>query len=275
MANAIPSVLGQTVAQHVDAIKHDRGDVLAGYPQKFQKLLDQVNAASQAQSRTSLLTQVQPAEGNTVLNKPGLSEMTAKQLSQHVDNFLKLLMAQLKHQDPMNPMEATDFTSQIVQFTGVEQQIAMNKKLESMISLQKHGQDLGAAYLLDRTVQVPGEKIPFDGQAMELSFNVPMHLSDGYLVIKDAQGQIVHIRDIPATGAYQRYTWNGVRDDGTHAEPGYYTTQIIAADEAGKAQTVDVAMLGKVTGVYFENGEARLVVAGQAVSADRVQAVHM
>jgi flagellar hook assembly protein FlgD len=85
----------------------------------------------------------------------------------------------------------------------------------------------------------------------------------------------VHIKDVHPTGEYQNYRWNGVRDDGSLAGPGIYTTQVIAANEAGEAQTLDVSMLGKVTRVYFEGGAAQLVVAGQTVSADRVQAVQL
>lgn len=275
MIHPVRSLVTQSVADHATAHAFDRVHEATEDRHKFQKLLDHLNAAGKPEKRTSLLTAPSQESKADALSKQGLSDMTAAQLSKHVDNFLKLLMANLKHQDPMNPMEATDFTSHLVQFTGVEQQIVMNKKLESIFQLQKHGQDLGASYLLDRTVQVPGDTMPFDGGRLEMAFDVPAHLQQGYLVIKDTTGHIVHIKDVTSTGGRQKYIWNGQRDDGAQAEQGYYTAQVIAANASGEAETVAVSMLGKVTGVYFENGEAQLVVAGQTINADRVQAIHL
>ncbi|MCC7047960.1 MAG: hypothetical protein IT562_14710, partial [Alphaproteobacteria bacterium] len=72
-------------------------------------------------------------------------------LAENFDQFLTLLTTQLKNQDPLSPMDSAQFTQQLVSFAGVEQQINTNKNLETLLSLQKSNQMVGALDLMGKT----------------------------------------------------------------------------------------------------------------------------
>src|SRR5262245_38392064 len=97
------------------------------------------------------------------------------QLAKFADNFqdfLTLLTEQLKHQDPLSPMDSTPFTSQLVQFTGVEQGILQNKNLNQLIALQGNEQMGSAVNYLGKTVQVGGDSVQLSGSSATIDYGV-------------------------------------------------------------------------------------------------------
>lgn len=87
-------------------------------------------------------------------------------LAENFDNFLTILITQLQNQDPLSPMESNEFTSQLVQFTGVEQQVLQNKNLEELIRLQSANQTLSAVSFIGKLVEATGDTNTLtDGEA--------------------------------------------------------------------------------------------------------------
>jgi flagellar basal-body rod modification protein FlgD len=93
-----------------------------------------INTAAQTAANTTASTTKTTGSSATTS-----TEASSAKLTQSYDSFLKLLTTQLQNQDPLSPMESSEFTNQLVQFSQVEQQISQNTKLDKLVSLQKPG----------------------------------------------------------------------------------------------------------------------------------------
>lgn len=177
------------------------------------------------------------------------------------DAFLKLLVAQLSHQDPLKPMEGTEFVTQLAQFSSVEQQIAQSGKLE-LISLQLSGLASNeAASLVGKTVTVRGKGMAFDGNlATSSSATLGADAEKVTVEIRDANGDVVRTMEM---GARDKGTlnvpWDGKNDAGVTQPAGNYTMDIKATTEDGKDVSVTQDVTGTVVQVTFDKGYPELV----------------
>ena len=89
------------------------------------------------------------------------------QLEEDLNRFLNLLVTQLKNQDPLDPMDSSEFTSQLVQFASVEQQIFQNSNLETLVELQQTNQISSMVDFIDKVVEVDGTSFPLENSAAE------------------------------------------------------------------------------------------------------------
>jgi len=190
------------------------------------------------------------------------------------DEFLKLLMAQLKHQDPLSPMESTEFTSQLAQFNSLEQLMQANQALsEIKNSLSLQGKDNPLDYV--------GRKVKAAGNAIALKD----HLTEGgaYLLDEDAQvsisiynGQGREIRRID--GGWQSkgehgISWDGRDGAGRELQDGAYTFEVQARNARGASVSADGYVSGEVTGVKYQNGEPVLMVGSRMIKQEKISEV--
>lgn len=190
------------------------------------------------------------------------------------DEFVKLLMAQLSHQDPTSPMDSEAFVAQLAQFAHVELQQSANSQLESLVMAQAASNQMGAASLV-------GRDVVFSANTLKLTQGTPVPVH-GHLagpaakvtaVIKDADGKVVRTLELGSKpeGDFA-VSWDGLDDHGARLPSGDYTVQLTAADTGGKSVSVDTRVRGRVTGVSFQNGYPELVVAGTKIKlADVVE----
>ena len=105
-------------------------------------------------------------------------------LEEDLNQFLTLLVTQLENQDPLDPMDSTEFTSQLVQFASVEQQIKQNTNLEQLVGLQQNNQISSMVNFIDKLVEVEGQSIPLeDGQA-EFTYTLPVNAKSASIIIR-------------------------------------------------------------------------------------------
>ncbi|HEX8472195.1 MAG TPA: flagellar hook assembly protein FlgD [Brevundimonas sp.] len=183
------------------------------------------------------------AAANTDAAKTGLAT--------NFDTFLTLLTAQLKNQDPLAPMDSSQFTQQLTQMTGVQQQLLTNDLLTSLLAAQQGG-GLGDAsnYIgKDVTAVWSADKLT-DGKA-EWSYELGADAAAASLSVLDSAGKVVWTG--PATdlktGTHD-FSWNGKTTAGGQlSDGGVYTLKVSATNAAGKAVDSQVLMTGKVTGV--------------------------
>ena len=181
------------------------------------------------------------------------------------DGFMKLLAHQLKNQDPMKPMDQKDFSSNLAQFTQVEQMTAMNKKLEGLTANRDNEKRFQAASFLGKNVVTNGTTIDYKGDGKDI--NLPFHLD------KPAKNVIIHIydnknqmigkiekQDLPK--GMQDVTWDGIGLDNQIAPKETYHFDIVAFDEQNEKFFGNTRAQGIVSGVHFENGEVILDLAG-------------
>ena len=192
------------------------------------------------------------------------------QFADNLDNFLKLLTEQLQHQDPLSPLDSTEFTAQLVQFTGVEQAISTNGLLKQLIGLQESGQATTAVGYLGKTVEIEGDLVALDGGGATFSYVLAGNADTTSISIADASGQVVRtIAGETAAGAHQ-YDWDGLDDQGDALPGGIYKISVAAASVSDGQIGVGTSVRGIVDGVTSVDGESVLVIDGRTVSLDDV-----
>lgn len=194
------------------------------------------------------------------------------------DDFLKLLMAQLQNQDPMKPMDHQEFSSQLAQFSSLEQLTNINKSIESLHTDQGEGAKMQALSVIGKRVQALGNEIQLtEGNSVALRHGLPPDFKPEKAVIYDMQGQL--IREITFTGKEQStdVTWDGKNNDGGKAPSGRYTFRVTGAGPNGQSQDAGAQLEGMVTGVEMNGKKATLIVetaSGKTkVDMDKVQKV--
>lgn len=177
------------------------------------------------------------------------------------DAFLKLLVAQLSHQDPLQPTEGTEFVAQLSQFAMVEQSIAQSAKLD-ILSAQMTGLASNeAAGLVGKDVTVRGNGMAFDGvTATGASVNLDAPAQKVTVRIQDASGKTVRTLEMGARGAGATpITWDGKDDAGQPVAKGTYSIKVDAQTADGKSVNTSQDVSGKVIKVSFDKGYPELV----------------
>lgn len=185
---------------------------------------------------------------------------TAERPTVDREAFLKLLVAQLSHQDPLQPMEGTEFVSQLSQFALVEQAIAQSNHL-NVLSTQVGGLANNEAIgLMGRTVTVRGSGIAFDGTtATSSSVNLAAPAARVTATLRDASGRVVRTMELGARPAGAlAVQWDGRDANGQPVPRGSYTLSVSATTEDGRQVAVSQDVTGTVTRVSFERGYAQL-----------------
>jgi flagellar basal-body rod modification protein FlgD len=193
-------------------------------------------------------------------------------LAGNFDSFLKLLTTQLKNQNPLEPLDTNQFTQQLVQFAGVEQQINMNSQLATLVTLQKATQTSSAMSFLGSTATVDGTTTALANGKAAWTFTVDKP-STGTINIKDSTGQIAYSGSYPLNTGAQGFNWDGRGNNGQSWPAGNYTLSILAKDASGQTVAVSTEIKGTVDSVDLTQNPPTLMIGGQSYSLDKVKQV--
>lgn len=195
-------------------------------------------------------------------------------LADNFGNFLKLLTTQLQNQDPTSPMDADQFTQQLVQFSGVEQQIKSNETLGELAALMQADQLSQSVSYLGAEVEAEGDvfSLGSDGQA-KIYYELESAASSVLLKITDQYGQTVALKPGELGAGRHSLTWDGIGDDGVRRTEGSYKVEVLAQSAAGTPVTANTTISGIVDGVEIDGAETMLSVDGILMSMDRISAV--
>lgn len=187
-----------------------------------------------------------------------------KSLAKNFDTFLTMLTVQLKHQDPLSPMDSTQFTNQLVQFAGVEQQINANSNLERLISttnLNTKSQSIGylGQYVEADTNQVPlqgstetvTDKIQLTNSNAVFNYNLDAAAASTTLKIMDANGNVVRTIAGGVNAGPHQYQWDGTNSDGVKLPDGTYTVTAAATSSTGAAIGTTTSTTGRTGTASF------------------------
>lgn len=188
------------------------------------------------------------------------------------DEFLQLLVAQLKNQDPFNPMEGTDFAAQLAQFSSVEQLTSIDSNLKDGLStdmmLTQAVNNTMAANFIGKEVTSLGNTVTLvSGDHPSLNFLVSDYADKATVKIADETGKVVRtIKMSGLSSGRQSAEWDGLDDNGNPLPGGNYTFSVEA--ENGKGETVNVQELTKgiVSTIRYVDGHATLLVNGKEIS---------
>ena len=177
------------------------------------------------------------------------------------DTFLKLLTTQLQHQDPTSPLDTNQFTTQLVQMTGVQQQLLSNELLQSLVSQGASGTGVSSAVgLIGQTVHATGDTVTLDGGKGKWSYGLADGAKSATLTIKTSGGAVVWTGPAPdlAQGRHD-FTWDGKDSSGRQLpDGGLYTLSVSAVDANGAAVKSATEVTGVVTSVESVDGSTVL-----------------
>lgn len=165
------------------------------------------------------------------------------------DRFLKLLISQMKNQDPLNPMDNAQVTSQMAQISTVSGIGQLNNSIVSMMSQFAGMEAVQGASLAGRDVLVAGTGLTLAGGAAAAGFELPAAADGVGITVYDASGQAVHTTQLGAAPAgIHRFEWDGMTDAGQRAADGQYTFKVTTTT-SGTEAVAQALTMGTVTGV--------------------------
>ena len=195
-----------------------------------------------------------------------------KTISQNFDTFLTLLTTQLKNQNPLDPLDTNQFTQQLVQFAQVEQQMAMNSQLTTLVALQKTAQTTAAVSFLGSTVVVDGDTAALSGGQSVWSFSTDKPATAVFNV-KSSTGAVVYSESRTLNAGAGTFNWNGRGTNGQMMPDGDYTLSITAKDASGNVTSIATEVEGTVDGVDLSQTPPVLKIGSKSFSLDKIKQV--
>lgn len=199
--------------------------------------------------------------------------MGRARLAENFDTFLSLLTAQLRNQDPLAPMDSTQFTQQLVQMTGVEQQLLTNDLLKKLVSNTGSGVAT-AVSLIGKEVRADADVAGLKGGKAEWTYTLDRAAADVKLEVLDEKGRVVSSAAPTDNKAGEhRFVWDGKSASGAGLAEGVYSLRVTAKDSAGTAVASRVFADGLVTGVEQKDGATLITINGAKVLWDRIVSI--
>ena len=195
------------------------------------------------------------------------AKLSQASLTENFDTFLKLLTAQLQNQDPLNPMDPTEFVGQLTQFSELEQSISQSRSLEDTVAALHEGATKQNIAYLGRTISVESQEIALGDDGAAFSYVVESPSENMVVRIFDSSDKLV--AEVPAQAGVKSaaLTWDGMTKDGVQAAKGAYYAELVSVSDKGASKAGTIILHDEVSEVRFEDGEARLVLKN-GVTAD-------
>lgn len=175
------------------------------------------------------------------------------------DQFLTLLVAQLQNQDPLNPADATEFTSQLAQYSELEQLFNLNDAMEELTATTSKSQSISALNLIGQEVVVEGDTFSFDGESANLGYKIDGTVTDLTIAVRNSSGKVVATLTADDLSEGNHFiSWDGRDTNGDTVLSGEYTFSVTASSGESSA-TVTPLIRSRVTGVDLSASEPQVV----------------
>lgn len=184
---------------------------------------------------------------------------SAASLADNFDTFLTILTAQIQNQDPLEPMDSSKFTDQLVQFSGVEQQIKSNTQLEALLKAQNSTAGASLSGYLGQQAEIDSAGAEFTGDTVHWRYTLPADAKSTTVTVTDATGKVLYSKTGEVAAGTHDFEWNGELNAGGTAEEGKpYWISVVASDANEKAITPTHTLVTTITGVDLTYGEPAL-----------------
>lgn len=193
--------------------------------------------------------------GSDVFSTLGASTKkgSGSQADQIQDRFLTLLVTQLKNQDPLNPMDNAQMTSQLAQINTISGIEKLNSTLSQMLNIYNDGQSMQAAGMIGKYVLVAGNSLPLIGGASGGGVLLPQAADEVTVGVYDAAGNLVQSQKLgPSDAGSISFAWDGKKSDGSQMPDGNYTFRVEAV-QGGKKVEATALQLGMVNAVVRDS----------------------
>lgn len=202
------------------------------------------------------MTEINPVASSTATTTTG-SAVNSQTISEDFDTFLQLLTAQIQNQDPLAPIDSTQFVEQLATFSSLEQQVQTNDTLESIASMIGDLHSVLASEWLGEEVAVASKYVAYEGSPVEFEVNPALSYDQAVLTVTDTQGQTVWQEVLDPNA--ERHQWSGsVLDQKAGAPDGIYAFQLDLLQGGQRVATSDAEIISKVTNLATEDGQIRL-----------------
>jgi flagellar basal-body rod modification protein FlgD len=193
-------------------------------------------------------------------------------LSGNFQNFLQMLMTQLKNQDPTSPLDTNQFTTELVQFSSVEQQISTNANLTQLIQLTQGDTVIQSSALLGKAVAVQSSTMPLQNGAGAVQFTgtAGQKIAIG---ISNASGTALRSVQVTAAPGTNSWSWDGTDNAGNKLPDGAYKVAVVSAGGSSAGTAVPFSVIGTATAVQVQNNAVQLQLGGVTVPFSAVQSV--
>ncbi|AUC95045.1 MULTISPECIES: flagellar hook capping FlgD N-terminal domain-containing protein [Bradyrhizobium] len=209
--------------------------------------------------------------GTSSGSSSGSGLTTSKGIADNFQTFLTLLTTQLQNQNPLDPLDTNQFTQQLVQFAGVEQQLKSNDQLKQLIAIEKSAQSTQALVYVGNTVAVDGSKTQFNKSA---TWNlVSPQATSATITITTATGQTAYSGNFNLSQGNASFVWDGKGNDGTQWPAGTYTLTATGKDSKGNPIAISTEVQGMVDSVDLTASPPLLSIGGQTYTTDKVKRV--
>jgi len=190
------------------------------------------------------------------------------------DMFLKLLVTQLKNQDPLSPADNTAFVAQLAQFSSLEGIKNLNKSFGTVSDSMGSLSNYSTANLIGRDVKVKGDSFNFTGTPAVLGYELNNPADAVTLTVSDSAGRVVGTsRAKDAAAGSHTFSWDGLGINGNPLPNGDYAFTVTTDNASGKTIPLDTYIRGKVAGVHFEANEARISIDGAIFPAADIKEI--
>lgn len=194
-------------------------------------------------------------------------------LADNFEMFLTLLTEQMKNQDPLNPLDSTQFVNQLVDFSSVEQQIAQNQNLESLLLLQSAAAQSSSVSYIGRVATAETPQATLQNGSANWEYTLPSDATSSSIIIRDDNDRIVARRDGETSTGSHDFTWDGLGDGGAALDEGVYSLEVIAQDSDGENLAVNIQAAARVTGVDLSGSEVIVEMGGIRVPLSSVMSI--
>ena len=178
-------------------------------------------------------------------------------------DFMNLLVAQIQNQDPLSPMDNAEFTSQITQFTMLDELAAMGQKLDESVLMAQSINNTAMLALVGRSCTVEGDAIAVSaGVATGNKLNATQP-GTATVTVRDADGNVVASYHETVDKGLNDISWDGVLSSGEVAPDGEYSLSVSMVNNQNQSVSATVLMTGPVQGLRYENGIAVVEVHGE------------
>jgi len=196
-------------------------------------------------------------------------EASGTKLNSDFETFLKMMTTQMQNQDPMNPMESTEFATQLAQFSSVEQQVLTNDTLKEISSAFASNslQQMGSLVGMEGLAPAP---VLFTGQLVSMRPQYAEDATSANLVVRDSDGEIVDKMEIPV--GQETLYWNGTLEDGSKLPNGVYKFEIENFEGREQLDTKPAMAYNQILEVRDDNGTVKVRLSdGSEMDASQIQ----
>jgi flagellar basal-body rod modification protein FlgD len=187
------------------------------------------------------------------------SGASAATLAGNFDTFLTILTAQIQNQDPLEPLDSSQFTEQLVQFSGVEQQIRSNAQLEQLLTATRSNAGAALSGYLGQEAEIDSSGAQFNGEPVRWRYTLPADADRATVTVTDEKGKVLYSTAAEKTAGSHDFVWDGrLFNDETATKGEVYYINVVASDANDVELTPVHSLVARVTGVDLSFGEPAL-----------------